>query len=454
MNGLYFYIVAGHQRKILKNIVFGCLIIYFTSCHRKSYQSIPASVVFPFSLHKNITIHSADGSVGPCEPTIDINPGNPAHIVAGSVLDNVYISLDTGRTWANEKLKSSFGVYGDPVIRFSTDTAVLFAHLSNPLDKAYKSEAFLDRIVVQRSVDGGNIWSDGTWSESNMLWDHDKQWLSISDKGHILMGWTAFDKYGSKLPSDKSRILFSSSEDEGLTWSKAVTVSDKEGNCLDDDQTTEGGYPCVGVDGTYYIVWSYDGKIYLDRSEDKGKTWGVDQVVAMQPGGWAFSIPGMDRCNGLPVMTCDYSKGSYRGRLYISWSDQRNGSNDTDIWLIFSDDNGSQWSKPIRVNDDRPGKHQFFSSMDVDNETGYLYWVFYDRRNYKDTQTDVYLAWSDDGGLTIHNHRISDQPFIPHPDIFFGDYNDISVSKGIIRPIWTCYEDGRLNVKTAYLNRK
>jgi hypothetical protein len=248
--------------------------------------------------------------------------------------------------------------------------------------------------------------------------------------------------------------LFSSSEDGGLSWTPAISVSDQEGDCLDDDKTTEGGYPCAGMDGTYYIVWSFNGKIYLDKSLDKGKTWGADLVVAKQPGGWAFDIPGIGRCNGFPVMACDYSSGPNRGRLYISWSDQRNGSNDTDVWLIYSDDRGQHWSKPVRVNNDPPGRHQFFSSMDVDAETGHLYWVFYDRRKYTDTKTDVYLAWSDNGGLTIHNHCISDSPFEPRPDIFFGDYNDISAHNGIVRPIWTSYEGGKLRVKTAYINRK
>ena len=450
----YFCFISSHQRKFCEIIVFGCLILFFASCHRTMNPYSTALVYFPFGPIQNITIHISEGSVGPCEPTIDINPTNLAHVVAGSVLDNIYVSQDTGKTWSMDQIKSSFGVYGDPVIRFASDTSVLYAHLSNPENLTYRSESFLDRIVVQRSENGGVSWNNGSWSQSNTRWDHDKQWLSVTDKGNVLMGWTAFDKYGSKLPSDKSRILFSSSEDHGLSWSPAVSVSDREGDCLDDDQTTEGGYPCADVDGTYHIVWSYDEKIYLDRSEDKGKTWGVDRVVARQPGGWSFAIPGLDRCNGFPVMACDYSNGPNRGRLYISWSDQRNGANDTDVWLIYSDDKGNHWSDPVRINNDRRGKQQFFSSMDIDVETGYLYWVFYDRRKYSDTQTDVYLAWSEDGGNTIYNHCIADQPFVPSSDIFFGDYNDISVCRGMIRPIWTSYEGGKLHVKTALINRK
>jgi hypothetical protein len=52
------------------------------------------------------------------------------------------------------------------------------------------------------------------------------------------------------------------------------------------------------------------------------------------------------------------------------------------------------------VNDDPAGKEQFFSWLTIDQVTGYLYCVFYDRRNYANTQTDVYIARSTNGGTT------------------------------------------------------
>ena len=77
------------------------------------------------------------------------------------------------------------------------------------------------------------------------------------------------------------------------------------------------------------------------------------------PTGWDYSIPGIDRCNGLPILDCDISGGAYNGTLYVNWTDQRNGANDTDVWLKKSTDGGNTWSNIIRVNDDAPGKHQW-----------------------------------------------------------------------------------------------
>lgn len=61
---------------------------------------------------KNVLIHEWDGNdYQPCEPAIAIVPNNPANIVAGSVLSNVYTSSDTGKTWSRDILSSPMGVF-------------------------------------------------------------------------------------------------------------------------------------------------------------------------------------------------------------------------------------------------------------------------------------------------------------------------------------------------------
>src|SRR5690606_8817582 len=132
---------------------------------------------------------------------ISINPENPKKMVAGSVLDNVYVSSDGGQTWKIDRLKSSHGVYGDPVIRHGINGQVYYSHLSNPKGKAYSSEEFLDRIVIQKSEDGGKTWTDGSFPKCDHKKDHDKQWLAVHPRsGDIAMAWTEFDKYNSQKP--------------------------------------------------------------------------------------------------------------------------------------------------------------------------------------------------------------------------------------------------------------
>jgi hypothetical protein len=86
--------------------------------------------------------------------------------------------------------------------------------------------------------------------------------------------------------------------------------------------------------------------------------------------------------------------------------------------------------------------------MDIDQTNGNLHFVFYDRRNYSDDQTDVFLAFSNDGGQTFRNKGISDKSFVPNKSIFFGDYTNITVHNNIVRPIWTRLHNGQLSIWT------
>lgn len=171
-----------------------------------------------------------------------------------------------------------------------------------------------------------------------------------------------------------------------------------------------------------------------------------EQVLHVHHGGWSLDIPGLQRANGLPILVSDLSDGPNRGTLYLNWCDQKNGKTDTDSWMSFSKDGGVTWSDPIRANQDASNTHQFFTWMTVDQSNGNLYFVYYDRRNYTDDQTDVYMTVSRDGGATFQDFRISDSPFIPSDKVFFGDYLNIAAVNGTIRPIWPRMDKGKISL--------
>ncbi len=106
------------------------------------------------------------------------------------------------------------------------------------------------------------------------------------------------------------------------------------------------------------------------------------------------------------------------------------------------------------MNNDESKHQQFLTWLTVDQTNGYVYCVFYDRRNYDNHKTDVYLAVSKDGGDNFENYKISESPFLPNPKIFFGDYTNISVHNGVIRPIWTRLHKGKITLHTALINQK
>ena len=154
----------------------------------------------------------------------------------------------------------------------------------------------------------------------------------------------------------------------------------------------------------------------------------------------------------MPIIALRSSNGPNRGTIYINWSDQRNGAADTDVWLVKSTDGGTTWSAPVRVNNDSAGKQQFFTWMTIDQATATCILFFTIAVTYAGNETDVYMARSTDGGTTFQNFRISQSPFVPTANVFFGDYNNLSVHHGIVRPIWTRMDSGKLSVWTALVD--
>lgn len=391
---------------------------------------------------------SANYYASQVEPSIFIDPNNTDVMIAGSVMNDFYFSADGGKNWESSSLKSKYGVGGDPVVHIDNQGRYYYFHLSDPVDGKR-----LDRIVCSyKEGDKGQWKSSATKVQGEKA--QDKQWVAECPiTGNLYLTWTQFDSYGSTNVEDSSHIMFARSENQGETWSSPLRVNYFGGDCLDGSNTVEGAIPAVGPDGTVYVVWTGPRGIRFSKSKDNGDSWLKKEVlVNKHPGGWDFSIPGLFRVNGLPVAKCDVSSSEFSGRIYVNWTDQRNGANDTDVWLSYSDDEGETWSKQIRVNQDTTVSHQFFSTMDIDQTTGYIYFLFYDRRNYSDNQTDVYLVISKDGGASFNEYKINSTPFLPNEKVFFGDYIGIAAHGGVVRPIWSRMDEGKISLWVTLFN--
>lgn len=398
-----------------------------------------------FAQHPNVKISD---QYDPNEPSIALDPKHPNRLVAGANLNNVYTSSDTGATWTKKQLTSPYGVWGDPCVGVDTTGAYYFFHLSNPA-----SGTWIDRIVCQKSTNQGQNWSGGTFTGLNNQKAQDKHWLAINRQtNELFITWTEFDVYGSNSPQDSSRILFSKSSDGGELWSMPVRINQVAGDCVDSDNTVEGAVPTIGPNGEIYVAWAGPRGLLFDRSTDGGLNW-LDEDIKVDdiPGGWDYPVAGLSRCNGLPVTACDLSNGPYHGTIYVNWSDQRNGLSNADVWLSKSTDGGLHWTAATKVNDDSSGRQQFLTWMAVDQATGWLWLVFYDRRHYSGNATDVYMAVSKDGGTTFQNFQVSETPFLPSTSQFFGDYTNLTAHGNVVRPIWTRMDSKKTSVWTALI---
>ena len=284
------------------------------------------SCTLSFAQYPIVTIDNQ--TYGPNEPSIYINPANPTQIVAGSNINNHYVSSDTGKTWEIKTLRSSLGVYGDPVIYADEYGNFYFCHLAATKTKHYPD--WIDRIVVQKSDDGGKSFNDGSFAGLNGDKEQDKHWIvkdqhSLLHKDNIYLSWTEFDNYDSKDPKDHSRIQFARSVDGAASFEQAITISDTVGDCLDDDNTLEGATAAIGKNGEVYVAWAGYGKIYFDKSLDGGRTWGKDRLISTQDDGWALDFDQIYRSNGLPFLVADHSRGKYKNRLYLLWGESLPG---------------------------------------------------------------------------------------------------------------------------------
>ena len=405
---------------------------------------------------KNVKIYEQTSKkiLGPCEPSIFINPKNPDNIVVGSVLDNVHISNNGGITWQTKKLKSKYGVWGDPTVLGDSKGNFYYFHLSDPEGTNWKSDKMLDRIVVQKSIDNGQTWSQGIGIGLNTPKQQDKQWALIHpiQENQIYTAWTEFDAYDSSNKDDKSRILFSKSIDSGTTWSTPIQIGNQEGNCLDNDFTPE-GTTLTSDKKNLYISWAFDSKIWFSKSSDNGDSWSKEIVIANQPNGWNFEIKNITRCNGFPVMASDLSTSKYKGTIYINWSSQIN-EKQTDVFISKSTDEGKTWSIPKTVYSNTNKEHHFFNWMSVDPITGYVYIIYYKETAPNSSLIEVHLAISRDGTQTFSDYIISETPFSPKGTNFFGDYNNINVYNSMIRPVWTQAKNGFVSVWTALINER
>ncbi|MFN3840602.1 MAG: sialidase family protein [Cyclobacteriaceae bacterium] len=402
-----------------------------------------------YSQFKNILLDSSNSKGRfPFEPSVAVSYKSPETIVVGSAINNVYYTNNRGLSWIKSKMRSPHGVYGSPAVISDFKGTFYYFHHSDPEGTQQKSEVFLDRIIGQQSTDGGKTWDAGVSIGLNPLKDQVMPRAITDRKGNTYVAWTEFDKYGSEAQDCQSRVLFSQSSN-GTKFSKPRNISQTPGDCMDNDNTVRGAMPAATIDGKIFIVWSNQDKIYMDRSFDGGTTWLTNDILlTSQPGGWAMDIPGLGRSNGLPVLVCDQSKGKYSGALYLLWTDD--GEGDADIWFMRSFNMGDNWTSPMRIHNENKG-HQFLPAMTVDPSTGFIYIVYYDRHNYADGQTDVYLAWSTDNGTSFKNVKISETPFIPTPETYFGNYIGISAFNEIIVPVWTRMDNGKTSIWTSIL---
>ena len=420
-----------------------------------------ACLTWQLGLGQKVVRVSESDAINPAEVTIAINPKNPDNVVAASFAmgrpprarygSYSYASMDGGKTWRTIPVADPKNLtQGDDVVYFGNDGTAYHAHLSFDGIRVAHPRRAETGILIESSADGGLTWSDSVAAinhENSVTPFEDKPGIVVDNapqskyKGNVYLAWTRFDVYGSSDPDCHSHINFTRSTDHGKSFAMPVVISDSVGDCRDSDNTLEGAVPAVAPNGDIYIVWAGPAGLVFKKSTDGGENFSKEKVISLMPGGWDFSVDGLERANGMPLTAVDLGDGPNKGTLYVNWIDARNG--DPDVFLMSSKDGGETWSAPVRVNDDpvRNGKAQFFTWMSVDPVDGSVNIVFYDRRDTVGAMTKIVMARSIDGGKTFVNHKVDQPPFKCESNTFFGDYTGISAFGGRVIPMFMNFDE-------------
>lgn len=376
------------------------------------------------------------------EPGIAVNPSDPKQVVA-VFQDNVHASYstDAGRTWtaAEGTAPKNYRVSGDVSAVFDNQGHAFVCYIA--FDKLgtfnyWARGATRNGIFVRRSLDSGKTWEADHFPVAEQTSTpgipfEDKPYIVADNSkskfaGNLYIGWTRW-----RLAD--SQMVLSRSTDDGKTWSAPIEIDAHPGLPRDDNGAAEGFDGTVGSDGTLYTIWSQDDDIMFTKSRDGGKSFTKARAV-IHTAPIMYAIDTLERANGFPQIAIDPKSN----RLYVTWSDYRNG--DIDIFISESSDGGKHWSPAMRVNNDaiHDGAEQFFQWLAVDPVDESVNVVFYDRRGDPANRKQIVaLARSTDMGTSFTNYAWTAEPFEVQPGVFFGDYSGLAAYGGRVYGIWT-----------------
>jgi hypothetical protein len=397
------------------------------------------------------------------ETYITLNTSRPRMLAAGSneifrLPMRGYFSSDGGGTWGGVDLPlppakgNGLNFGSDPTLAFDSSGNLYYGYIVVYFGNGNGINA--TAMGVARSIDGGRTYPQFTLFSFAGGSDHfnDKPMITADAnpaspfRDSVYVAWDA--AVGG---STGGGVRFARSTDHGATFT-TVRIDDPHGQ-----GRAIGAIPFVGPNGEVYAAWNdfAANTIAFNRSLDGGVTWGTPHVIASKNLPFDIAIPAEFSRGALVYPACDTdrSAGPHRGRLYCSWMDLTS-TNNTDIFLSFSDDAGTTWSPAAPVTDRLTNVDRFNHWMSVDPITGDVNVSFYDTRNDRTGarfMTDIYFTQlrGGSGAFLSPNVRVTDvssnehdcNGLFPCNAIDYGnqqgDYEGLVSFGGVSHPIWT-----------------
>ncbi len=287
-----------------------------------------------------------------------------------------------------------------------------------------------------------------------------------TNNGKVYVVWTDFytapGAASACVPStgtncnDRIRMRVGTFSGGTLTFASAITVSPGSSNF------NQGPQVAVASNGDVYAVYASmttisiptANQILYSRSTNGGSSFATTGglVTSVTPVSWCIS----NTYNGARHSSFPSLAITPSGTLIVVWADTRWG--DDDVLMVRSATQGSSWSTPILVNNDKAasttnGRDQFMPSVTA-TPGGSVDVIFYDRRDDPgDTLLSLYHATSSNDGVSISSNQ-EVTTALSDPNVFghnhcptgLGDYVALTSSGGLfgdtLHMVWTDARNG------------
>ena len=232
------------------------------------------------------------------------------------------------------------------------------------------------------------------------------------------------------------------------------------------DLATSGNFGDIAISPTGQVMVTYEtptggegpATIFVHTDADGLGAGGFGTAVTATTtnvGGFDF-LPAQPQrsVDAEPGLAWDRTGGAFNNRVYLVYTDENpDESNNFDIFVRTSPDNGATWTAPARVNNDAGTNSQMLPKIAVDQTSGVVGVTWYDARNdtgggpnatdldgTANNDVTLFASWSTDGGATwATNVAVADAPtngYAMNGAQQLGDYTGLAFHGGNMYPSW------------------
>jgi len=404
--------------------------------YRPHVEALEDRTLLSFAVGPSVDIGPLLGNQN--EASLAINPINANNLVAFSndlaVSSGirVYRSIDAGASWTNRLIANGDGLG----VAACCDTQAAFDQFGN-LFATYIDFSTPSAIKLLLSTDGG-----ATFSLIGIIAGAGRE-----DQPSVATGagavWVSYhDSFGS---ISARGAPVAGLGNIGAFAAPQIAPGSRGGNF---------GNVSIGPSGQVLVTYEKPinnagpASIYINLDAD-----------GLGPGGFGAAVKATDTNVGgfdpIPAqaqgtvdaeanLAYDRSGGAHNGRVYLVYTDAAAaGSSDLNIFVRFSDNDGSSWSLPVRANDDSTATSQFLPQIAVDQNSGNVAVAWYDARNAGPANNiaQIIATGSADGGATFFpNVPVSSgisRSSAAGASNDFGDYMTMDYLNGVFYPVWS-----------------